>query len=111
MTNLRSFKSGLVLPKGYINNSMYPWLIMFFEGKDGHPPEFFVSHGRNFKKWDTEQKRREGYQILGHTASKEDASYVVKQYNKKLKGRKNRTGYQTTHSKIPINIRKMKKDI
>ena len=98
----------LILPPSYGNRLTFPWLIIFFEGRDNRPPEFFLSHGMNWPKWDTEEKRREGFRIQGHCKSREDATYVVKELNKKHKLKRLADRYQSTASKTNVNLKGMK---
>ena len=77
-------KHSLLLPPSSTLSPRYPWLLIFFRGQDNKPPIFFLTHGRNFTKFDTEAKRREGFEICGHIMEKQDAKLVCHEFNRRL---------------------------
>lgn len=98
----------LILPPSYGNRLSFPWLLMYRRGGEWGPPFFFLSHGRNWAKWDSEEKKREGFEITGHIKEREDAVVVCKKANEKIKSKKT-ANYQTTGSTQGVNLKGFKK--
>lgn len=105
---LTGFDRDLLVPASYGNRLSFPWLIIFFEGRDNRHPEFFLSHGRNWHKWDNEEKRREGFRIQAHVKERQDATYIVRKLNASLNLKRTQDSYQTTSSKTEVNIKGFK---
>lgn len=94
----------LILPANY-RDIRQCWMLLFQEGREGKPPEFFLSHAINFPKFDTEDRRRSGIKIVGHLRSRQDAVLVCKELNDKIKKRKKRISYQNSSSRGPVKIK------
>ena len=98
-----SFRRELLVPTSYGNRVHFPYLIVFREGQDSRPPVYFVTFGRNFSKFS--DRTAEGFHILGHVKSREDATAIAKELNDGIgKGKRKKAGYQIAVTKDDRNL-------
>ena len=74
----------LILPPAFGNRTFFPWLLIY-QARDGSsPPQYFLTHGKNFAKF----ADRPGFRIVGHIKEKADAIAACRWYNDQLRPRK-----------------------
>lgn len=96
----------LILPPSYGNRLIFPKLIIFREGAEGRPPIYFITSGRNFEKFATEERRKDGFKIVGHVKEENDAKLICRELNQELRGgKKRRPRYQVATTKTHVDIR------
>jgi hypothetical protein len=76
-----------------------------YQARSGEaPPRYFLTHGRNFSKFD----QRPGYRIIGHLKSRDDATACCRYHNEKLLGHKRpRVGHQLSKLGKDIDLTRL----
>lgn len=74
----------LLLPPSFGNRLTFPWLLIFRRGGEGRPPLYFLTHGRNYSKFQGREK--EGFRIVGHIKDRRDAVVCCQWHNEQIPG-------------------------